>query len=64
MTLTGTVNRWARLRNGERAATVTRISAGTEPVFLVETWGDLGPVFTPCPTWRAALAVAADSLAL
>lgn len=65
-----TVDRFARLRSGPHVATVTRLGPGPELepndapyAYLVETRGPLGPIFTPCCTWRAALNVAARAIA-
>lgn len=66
MTLTGTVHRYARLRSGAHVATVTRVTPETPdraPVYLVEHTEPTGPVFTPCATWRAALDLAAATIA-
>ncbi len=59
MTLTGTVNRYARLRVGAHVATVTRVDADTAPVFVVES---PGPVFTPCASWQRAMDLAASAV--
>jgi hypothetical protein len=64
VTVTGTVNRYARLRSGDHVATVTRVTADSGAVaYLVESTGPYGPVFTPCASWRAALHYAAGAVA-
>ena len=63
MTISGTVNRWARLRAPGGTATVTRVTPETgAPVYLVETSAPDGPTFTPCATWRIGWSMSLSSV--
>jgi hypothetical protein len=62
-TTTARLHHWARMRQGDKVARVTRISAddvGTPARFIVER---PDTTFHVASTWREALAVASDSLA-
>jgi hypothetical protein len=70
MTATGSVARWAVLRSGALRATVTRVTPDAPdapPAYIVEAPSTaLGgaPTFAVAPTWRDALAIAAEYLTL